>query len=52
MFYDKHGEKQSDYGVYLICDGGYLRWPQLICPYKHEKWVWEKDISHHKLKAF
>ncbi len=20
-------------GAYLICDNGYLRWPQLICPY-------------------
>jgi hypothetical protein len=20
-------------GVYLICDNGYLRWPQLICPF-------------------
>jgi hypothetical protein len=23
-------------GVYFICDGGYIRWPELICPYKHE----------------
>ena len=22
-------------GVYFICDGGYLRWPVLICPFKH-----------------
>ncbi len=21
--------------MYLICDGGYLRWPVLICPFKH-----------------
>ena len=28
--------------VYLICDGGYLRWPVLICPFKHS------DVAHHK----
>jgi hypothetical protein len=22
-------------GVYFICDGRYLRWPDLICPFKH-----------------
>ena len=21
-------------GIYLICDGGYLRWPSLMCPYQ------------------
>jgi hypothetical protein len=35
-YFDKSGEEQSDYGVYFICDGGYMRWPELICPYKHE----------------
>ncbi len=24
-------------GVYLICDNGYLWWPQLICPYMAEE---------------
>jgi hypothetical protein len=23
-------------GAYFICDGGYILWPELICPYKHE----------------
>jgi hypothetical protein len=35
-FYDEVGTQQLDYGVYLICDGGYLRWPQLICLCMHE----------------
>ena len=29
---DIHGRTQRAKGVYLICDGGYLRWPTLICP--------------------
>lgn len=28
--------RQEDYGVWLICNGGYLHWPQLVCPYKHK----------------
>jgi hypothetical protein len=26
-------ELKTSKGVYLICDGGYLRWKSLICPY-------------------
>ncbi len=33
---DAQGNPSSESGVYLICDGGYIRWPELICPYKHE----------------
>jgi hypothetical protein len=28
------GNEHHEEGVYLICDGGYLRWPTLICPFK------------------
>ncbi|KAL9182044.1 hypothetical protein ACHAXT_012387 [Thalassiosira profunda] len=35
-YYDVQGRVHTDVGVYLICDGGYLRWPTLICPYKGE----------------
>jgi hypothetical protein len=34
-YFDESGDKQSDYRVF-ICDGGYMRWSELICPYKHE----------------
>ena len=34
--YDGFGNLHEDCGIYLICDGGYLRWPQLVCPYKHK----------------
>jgi hypothetical protein len=27
------GESKRSKGVYLICDGGYLRWKTLMCPY-------------------
>jgi hypothetical protein len=32
-YYTETGEIHEEKGVYLICDNGYLRWPQLICPY-------------------
>ena len=32
-FKDCNGVRHTAVGVYLICDGGYLRWPILICPY-------------------
>ncbi len=35
-YFDASGNIKEDYGIYLICDEGYLRWPQLVCPYKHE----------------
>jgi hypothetical protein len=31
--FDVHGRERISRGIYLICDGGYLRWPTLICPY-------------------
>ena len=33
-FYDSDGQAKTAVGVYLICDGGYLRWPILVCPYQ------------------
>ena len=32
-YYTEAGAIRQEKGVYLICDNGYLRWPQLICPY-------------------
>lgn len=32
-YFDAHGGRHKAVGIYLICDGGYLRWPILICPY-------------------
>ena len=34
-YFDLEGEVQHSTGVYLICDGGYLRWKTLICPFQH-----------------
>ena len=33
-FYDSDGHLKTAIGVYPICDGGYLRWPILVCPYQ------------------
>jgi hypothetical protein len=32
-YYTVKGEVKRDEGVYLFCDGGYLRWVTLVCPY-------------------
>ena len=32
-YYTEAGRVSREKGVYLICDNGYLRWPQLICLY-------------------
>lgn len=34
--FDAEGNLHQQQGIYLICDGGYLRWRTLICPYPHE----------------
>jgi hypothetical protein len=33
QYYDCDENVQSERGMYLICDNGYLLWPTLICPY-------------------
>jgi hypothetical protein len=32
-YYDKRGQVHWDRGMYLVCEGGYLRWPQSTCLY-------------------
>lgn len=49
--YDGSGLQKEDQGVYLICDGGYLRWPVLICPYKHESCATQKGYFSSKLES-
>lgn len=34
-YFDLEGNVKSSRGIYLICDGGYLRWKTLICPYQN-----------------
>ena len=29
-------DEREDTGVYLICDGGYVHWPELISPIAHK----------------
>lgn len=33
-YFTAEGEVREERGMYLICDNGYLRWPQSICPYE------------------
>ena len=36
-YFDIEGNVLWSKGVYLICDGGYLRWRTLICPYQFSR---------------
>ena len=36
QYYDADGLVKTERGMYLICDNGYLRWPQSMCPYVGE----------------
>ena len=36
-YFDIEGNELSSKGLYLICDGGYLRWRTLICPYQYSR---------------
>jgi hypothetical protein len=36
-YFSETGGSAMAKGVYLICDNGYLWWPQLICPYTVDK---------------
>ena len=42
---------KNDYGVYLICDGEYLRSPELICPHKHEAVSSRKGYVSSKIES-
>ena len=33
-YFTAEGAVGTERGMYLICDNGYLRWPQSICPYE------------------
>ena len=35
-YYDREGVIRNERGAYLICDNGYLRWPETIPPYVGE----------------
>lgn len=37
--------------MYFICDGGYLRWPVLICPFKHSGAVSQKGYFTSTLES-
>jgi hypothetical protein len=36
QYYNADNSVKTERGMYLICDNGYLRWPQSICPYVGE----------------
>ena len=50
-FFDAEGKELVDHGVYFICDGGYLQWPELVCPYKHEPVASKKGYFSSKIES-
>ncbi|KAL3797257.1 hypothetical protein HJC23_004549 [Cyclotella cryptica] len=50
-FFDKYGNECVEHSVYFICDGGYLRWPELVCPYKHEPVASKKGFFSSKIES-
>jgi hypothetical protein len=50
-WYDEDGNEREDTGIYFICDGGYIRWPELICPYKHESVSSKKGYFSSKIES-
>jgi hypothetical protein len=50
-WYDTDGNEREDTGIYLICDGGYIRWPELICPFKHESVASKKGYFSSKIES-
>ena len=50
-WYDEHDNQETGIGIYLICDGGYLHWTELICPYKHEPASSRKGFFSSKIES-
>jgi hypothetical protein len=50
-YFDEYGNECVEYGVYFICDGGYLWWPELVCPYKHEPVASKKGFFSSKIES-
>jgi hypothetical protein len=49
--FDIHGRERISKGIYFICDGGYLRWPTLICPYASESSLGRKGYFNSNLES-
>ncbi len=43
-YWGKGGIICWDRGMYLICDGRYLRWPNSMCPYVNATYASAEDI--------
>ena len=51
QYYDVLGNLHNVIGIYLICDGGYLRWPILVCPFQHESAASQKGYFSARLES-
>ncbi len=52
QFYAADGRVCHDRGVYVICDNGYLPWPNLICPFTQARQGLLRGISPATLKVY
>ena len=51
MLCDDQGNTKDKTGVYLICNGDFIWWPELICPYKHEPVSSQKGFFFAKIES-
>ena len=50
-YFTINGELMKEKGIYLICNGGYLRWMSLICPYAGDETVGQCGYYNTNLEA-
>ena len=51
QYYDENCQVCTNRGAYLICDNGYLQWPEAICPYSGEPCHTHKGYFSTNLKS-
>jgi hypothetical protein len=50
-YYTADGELKKEKGIYFICDGGYLRWKSLICPYAGSEEIGQRGYFNTNLES-
>eukprot|EP01082_Thalassiosira_pseudonana_P007063 g6219.t1 g6219 contig22:16423-17748(-) len=50
-YYTTDGEVKKEKGIYFICDGGYLRWKSLICPYAGSEVIGQRGYFNTNLES-
>ncbi len=51
QYYTIDGELKTEKGICFICDGGYLRWNTLICPYAGSEVIGQRGYFNTNLEG-